>query len=153
MNLEQLALLGIALFAFMALASSFNAIRSFKRMSPGKLQRVRRLIGGDASALTMARSVVTEVKEKHPQAALESKELGMLAHELEEPLEEARTYFLGRVENRHRALFNRAVDENHPGARTPGPAAEQPLKTPALKLLTESVDTTVNHCYKVDLVR
>lgn len=112
MNLEQLAILGIVIFAFMALTTTFNAVRSFKQMAKRPdSHRVRRLVGGTESAMVVARSVVNEVVEKNEEAVIKSRELGMPNEELEGILEEAKKYFLGRVETRHRLLFNQAVDE------------------------------------------
>jgi len=50
MNLEQIAIMGIAVFGFMALAASLNLFRSIKRMTGPRADfRVRRLIGGEES--------------------------------------------------------------------------------------------------------
>ena len=111
MNLEQLAIFGIVVFAVMALAALVNTVRSFRRSKKTtKVFRVRRLIGGKDSARAVANSVVCEIAQLHPQEVEKSKELGVLTAPLEEALGEARTYYLGRVESRHRALFTQAVD-------------------------------------------
>jgi hypothetical protein len=111
LSLEQLAIFAIIVFAIMASGAFFNMVRSFRRSKKQmKVFRVRRLIGGKDSARAVADSVVCEIAQLHPQEVEKSKELGVLAAPLEEALEEARTYYLGRVESRHRALFTQAVD-------------------------------------------
>ena len=111
MNLEQLAIFGIVVFAVMALGAFVNTVRSFRRSKKTtKVFRVRRLIGGKDSARAVANSVVCEIAQLHPQEVDKSKELGVLTAPLEEALAEAHTYYLGRVESRHRALFTQAVD-------------------------------------------
>jgi hypothetical protein len=112
MDLEQLALLGIVIFAFMALASSVNMIRAMKRSSRRKeVFRVRRKIAGPDSAKAVALSVINEIVQKHPDEVEKSKNQGKIRPELEQELETAREYYLGRVESRHRALFNLVVDK------------------------------------------
>ncbi len=112
MSLEQLAIFGIVVFAIMALATSFNMVRSVKRsIGRPKLQRVRRLVGGRESARMVAKSVVQGIAQKHPLEVNKTKKEGQLTPELEKVLDEARAYFLGRVESRHRALFGEAVDQ------------------------------------------
>ncbi len=113
MNLEQLAILGIIVFAFMAMSTSFNAIRSIKRVNSNRrnLRRVRRLVGSAASARSIADSVIKEVAVKNSLEVQRARDQGRLTPELEEALALAQTYFLGRVESRHRVLFSKAVDE------------------------------------------
>lgn len=112
MSLEQLALLGIVIFAFMAVATSFNAFRSFKRSRERSSSRLaRRQISGTQAAYEVARSVVRETKKRHPAEAQASKDQGRLTKKMEKELAEAETYFLSRVESRHRALFTKALNE------------------------------------------
>ncbi len=111
MNLEQLAVLGIVVFAFMALTTAYNAARTIKRMSKrSDLGRFRRLVGSPDSAESVAMSVVGEVAKKHPEEVQTARELEVLTSVLEKALEEAETYYLNRVESRYRVLFSRAVD-------------------------------------------
>lgn len=111
MNIEQLALLGIIVFGFMAVVNVFNSIRSYKRHNRMKPMRVRRLIGGKESALALAESLVNDVISKHKDAAANARQTGRLPPDLETTLEELRTYYLGRVEPIHKTLFNEAVDK------------------------------------------
>jgi len=113
-ELEKLAMLGIAVFVFMAAVSFYGFLRSMKRTAAqAKVpqQRIRRLIGGDDSALAVAQSVIREVAQKYPEAVQRCIGKLVVDTELEEPLAEARQYFLSRVEHRHRVLFNQVVDE------------------------------------------
>ena len=111
MNLEQLALFAIVVFAIMAAGAFFNTVRSFRRSKKQmKVFRVRRLIGGKDSAQAVANSVVCEIAQLLSREVEKTKELGVLTVPLEEALEDGRAYYLGRVESRHRALFNQAVD-------------------------------------------
>ena len=111
MNVEQLALLGIAIFSFMAIVSLYNALRSYKHSFKHKPMRVRRLIGGKESARSVARRVVSATAEKLARDVEKSRDNGQLTEPLEDALNEARAYFLGRVEPIHRTLFTEAVDE------------------------------------------
>ena len=111
MNLEQLALMGIVVFAIMALATSFNALRALKRASGGVGRRPRRLISNAESARATARGVVREVTARHEELVARSRDAGRVVPELEAALAEARDYFVERVEGRHRVLFNEAVDD------------------------------------------
>lgn len=112
MTLDQLALFAIAVFAFMALAVFFNTWRSVRKLSKRTTpQRVRRLIGGDEAARAAAVSVVKEIAEKHPEEVEEARRKGHLTPVLGDRLDEARNYYLGRVESRHKPLFHDVVDE------------------------------------------
>ncbi|MCP4675568.1 MAG: hypothetical protein GY854_08700 [Deltaproteobacteria bacterium] len=112
MNLEQLAILGIVIFGFMAATTAFNTVRSIKRSSPRSgLHRVRRLVGSKEMARSMAESLVREIARNHPDEVKMSQELEILAPELEEPLNQAEAYYLSRVESRHRVLFSRIVED------------------------------------------
>ncbi|MCP4605787.1 MAG: hypothetical protein GY847_35580 [Proteobacteria bacterium] len=112
MNLELLAILGIAVFGFMAIATSFNAVRSIKRMTRRTdFHRIRRLVRSPDLARSTAQSVVREVASENSLEVQKAAEQGRLTPELEQALAEAETYFLSRVESKHRALFTQAVDE------------------------------------------
>lgn len=112
MNLEQLAIIGIAVFSFMALTTAIGAIRSAKRMgSRSEIRRVRRLVGGTESARAVALSIVDEIAKNHRESVTTLKKTGRLDRELENAIAEARVYFLSRVESRHRTLFSKAVDD------------------------------------------
>lgn len=112
MTLEQLALLGIAVFAFMAVTTFFNTVRTIKRMTQGTTrQRARRLIGAPTPAKAVAVAVVEEISGRHPEEVELSRERGQLTETLEKALNEGRAYFLSRVESRHRIMFSEAIDE------------------------------------------
>lgn len=112
MSLEQLAILGIGIFGFIALVQAFNTVRNIKRSSRGAGQgRPRRPVGSADSALTMARGLVREVRSRHESLASQARETGQISGELEEHLEEARRYYRERVESRLRPLFHQAVNE------------------------------------------
>lgn len=112
MSLEQLALLGIGIFAFIALVQAFNTARSIKRSSGKTVSgRYRRPVGSDQSARSMARSLVRECCERNEEQAREASESGRIPEQLEADLDEARRHFRERVEHRHRPIFNEAVDE------------------------------------------
>ena len=110
MNLEQLALLGIGIFGFMALVTSFNAVRTMKRSAKqGGGGRLRRLIASPDVANSVAKSVVSEVRDKLEEEVEASRKSGTATPELEKALEEAKSYYLSRVESRYRTLFSKAV--------------------------------------------
>jgi hypothetical protein len=110
-DVEQLAILGIVVFSFMAVVNMFSAIRTYKRTKRWQPTRVRRLIGGRESARSVALSVVSEVAHRFEKDVLASRESGQLTERLEEAIAEARAYFLGRVETIHKPLFTEAVEE------------------------------------------
>ncbi len=86
-------------------------VRSVKRsLGRPRAQRVRRLVGGQESARLVAKSIVQEIAQKHPAEVDKAREKNQLTAELEQALDEARNYFLGRVEPRHRALFTEAIN-------------------------------------------
>ena len=111
MDIEQLAILGIIVFSFMAAVHLFNTIRTYKRTKRWQPVRVRRLIGGQESARSVARSIVSEIADKLKEEVLVSREKGTLTEGLEEALAEGRAYFVGRVEPIHKTLFSEAVNE------------------------------------------
>ncbi len=108
-----MALFAIAVFAFMALSTLFSTVRSFRQAYKKKPNfRVRRLVGGRESARAVAKSVVCEIAQNQAEAVEQSRAQDRLTPALEEALDEARVYYLGRVEARHRDLFTQAVDEH-----------------------------------------
>lgn len=113
MEVEHLAMLGIAIFSFMAITALYGAIRSYRRerTAQRKPLRVRRLIGGKESARAVARSIVTETATKLEKELAASRQAGHLTEPLEEALNEARAYYLSRVEPIHRELFTQTVEE------------------------------------------
>ena len=112
MNLEQLALLAVIMFAFFALMQAFHSVRTIKRAARKPLmERIRRPIGTADSARAVARSVIDEVARKHPELVAEAARDGALPEALEDALQEARAYFMTRVEARLKAVFNEIVDE------------------------------------------
>ena len=111
MSLEQLAILGIIIFAFIVIVHAFNTARSIKKLNKrGSMGRTRRLVGGDAAARATAEGLVREAAAKHEQQADEARETGTIPKELEASLQEARVYYLDRVERRHKHQFNKAID-------------------------------------------
>jgi biopolymer transport protein ExbB/TolQ len=111
MNLESIAILGVVIFAFIALAHGINTARSIRRLTRDRSAgRPRRPIAGEAAARQLAESIVREVAAKHEDEAAETRAGEGIPAELEEALEKAREHYCDRVERRHRALFHRAVD-------------------------------------------
>ncbi|MDJ0765593.1 MAG: hypothetical protein QNJ97_21605 [Myxococcota bacterium] len=112
MNLEQLAIFGIAVFGFMAIASAFNAVRTIKRIvrRPDN-RRFRRRIAGTEAALYAAQSIVGEIAEKHAKEVTASRAQTHRTPKLKKALDEGEAYFLTRVEPRHRPLFEQVVQE------------------------------------------
>ncbi len=113
LGIEQVAILGVILFAAIAVLHGFNTARGIRRIAgrPKGEGRTRRLISSDPVAREMARGVVREVAAAHPEAADRSREAGRVDPGIEEPLEKARAYFRERVEPRLRPLFHMAIDE------------------------------------------
>ena len=111
MTVEHLALLGIAIFGFMAVMNLFTALRSFKRSRRQSVIRVRRLIGGPDAAMAVARSVVKDISEKLPEDVATCRETGHYSPELEKSLNTGREYYVSRVEPIHRELYTRAIEE------------------------------------------
>lgn len=110
MSVEQLALLAIAVFSFMALANMFNSVRAIKHAMRFKPERIRRLIGGKESARAVAESIVKDIAQKFPAEANASMKARKITPELDKELEKARAYYLSRVEPIHKSLFNEALD-------------------------------------------
>ena len=110
MSLEQLAILGIVIFGFMAAVNMFNTIRTYKRVKRIKPIRVRRLVGGRESAVAMAESLVKEVMAQHPSETEEAQKTHRLPQELKERLDAVRGYYINRVEPPHKPIFNDVVD-------------------------------------------
>lgn len=112
MNLEQLAVIGILVFSFMALTTAFSAIRSAKRRGNiNELRRVRRLVGSAESAQAIAKSIVQEIAGNHEEAVAHLRKTGELNDALEKAIGDARSYFLSRVESRYRTIFSKTVDD------------------------------------------
>jgi hypothetical protein len=110
MNIEQLALLGIIIFGFMAVVNIFNTVRTYRRYHRMKPMRVRRLVGGKESAKAIAESLIKDVMADNPEATRIARQSGNLPPELSEKLNEVRAYYLNRVEPIHKTLFNETVD-------------------------------------------
>ena len=113
LGVEQVALVGIVLFAAIAALHGFNTVRGIRRNASRTAGegRMRRLVSSDPVAREVARGVVREVAAAHPEAAARSREAGRVDPELDKPLEKAQAYFRERVEPRLRPLFHLAVDE------------------------------------------
>lgn len=112
MSLEQLAILGVAIFGLIAIVHAFNTVRGLRRIArrPRTEGRMRRLISGEGSARAVARSLLREVVAKHGPLVERARESGRLAPELEDALAEAQEYYRERVDKRLRPLFHEAVD-------------------------------------------
>ena len=112
MNMEQIAILGVVVFGFIALFHAFNTIRSLKKLAKHRpASRPRRPVYSEESARAMARGLVREVADKHERLVEQARRDGNVPPELEQALEESRLYFRERVEPRLRPLFNLVVDE------------------------------------------
>jgi hypothetical protein len=68
-------------------------------------------VGSAESAKAIAKSVVGELVDKYPEEIVLSRKQRKLTEKMEQALEEARIYYLGRVEPRHKTLFSITVDE------------------------------------------
>jgi hypothetical protein len=126
--MEQIAILGVVIFAFIALFHSFNTIRSLKKMSRRRDgHRPRRPISSPASARSMAEGLIREVGEKHEGLFDKAREQGAIGPELLEALEEPRQYFRERVDARCRPIFNQVIDERILGLDPePEPERQEP---------------------------
>ena len=112
MNLEKIALIGIAVFAFMALAAIFTTMSTIKRIAGRPTARTRhRLVRGPESARMVALSLVGEVARRKSEEAELSRQQGKLTEDLQNALEQAENYFLERVDARHIDFFYKAIDE------------------------------------------
>ena len=111
MSVEQLALLAIALFAFMALVNMWSSVRAIKRSMRFKPERIRRFIGGAESARACAESILRDLAEKFPEETDASARAGQITEALSPEMDKARTYYLSRVEAIHKPLFNETVDK------------------------------------------
>jgi hypothetical protein len=110
LTVEHLAILGIAIFGFMAVMNLYTALRTLKRSKIRPLGRMRRLIGGPDAARAVAMSVVREIADRYPEELSKSQEVCELTPPLEEALQKGREYYLSRVEPIHRGLFTDAID-------------------------------------------
>ncbi len=116
MNIEQLAILGIVIFGFIALMQAFSTVRSIKKVNRKATDRLsstryRRPVGSGVSARLIADGLVREIMEKHKALAEEAADTGIIPESLDEILRETHAYYRERVESRHRALFHTAVNE------------------------------------------
>ena len=128
-NIEQLALLGILIFGFMAAVNIFSTLRTYRKYKRMKPIRVRRLVGGKESAKALAESLVNDVMEKHPLLISTAKQSRRLPNELEKILDDVRIYYLNRVEPIHKTLFNDAVDTLILNSETPAGHSNAPDDT------------------------
>jgi hypothetical protein len=113
LGIEQVALIGIVLFAAIAALHGLSTVRGIRRAAARTAGggRMRRLVSSEPVAREVARGVVREVAAAHPEAAARSREAGRVDPELDGPLERAQAYFRERAEPRLRSLFHEAVDE------------------------------------------
>ena len=116
MNIEQLAILGIVVFGFIALMQAFSTVRSIKKAKRKTADRVatsryRRPVGSSVAARSIADGLVREIMEKHEALAKEALDTGIIPASLDEILQDTHAYYRERVETRHKALFHTAVNE------------------------------------------
>ena len=116
MNIEQLAILGIVIFGFIALMQAFSTVRSIKKVNKKTTDRLsttryRRPVGSGVAARLIADGLVREIMEKHEALAKEALDTGIIPESLDEILAETHAYYRERVESRHRTLFHIAVNE------------------------------------------
>ncbi len=113
LGIEQVAILGLILFAAVAALHGWSTVRGIRRIAnrPKGDGRTRRLVSSEPVAREIALGVVREVAAAHAEAWARSREAGRVDPELDEPLERAQAYFRERVEPRLRVLFHGAVDE------------------------------------------
>ena len=116
MSIEQLAMLGIGVFGFIAIVRAYSMLlgmkrahhRAEKRKTEG---RYRRPVGVDSAAASIAEGLIVEVIKKHEILAAEARDTGQIPKDLEPYLEEAQMYYRARVESRLRPLFHEAVNK------------------------------------------
>ncbi len=116
MNIEQLAILGIVVFGFIALMQAFSTVRSIKKTKKKNIDRLsttryRRPVGSAVAARSVADGLVREIMEKHEALAKEALDTGIIPESLDEILRDTHAYYRERVEPRHKALFHIAVNE------------------------------------------
>lgn len=116
MNIEQLAILGIVVFGFIALMQAFSTVRSIKKANRKTTDRLstsryRRPVGSGVAARSIADGLVREIMEKHKALAKEAMDTGIIPASLDEILQDTHAYYRERVDARHRALFHAAVNE------------------------------------------
>jgi hypothetical protein len=125
--MEQIAILGVVVFGFIALFHAFNTVRSLRRAAKHRpANRPRRPVYSKDSARAMAQGLVREVAAKKERLVEQARESGVVPAELEAALEESRAYFRERVEPRLRPVFNAAVDEVILGREPAGSSADEP---------------------------
>lgn len=126
MNIEQIAILGVVIFGFIAVFHAFNTLRSLKKLTRRSGEhRPRRPICSPASARTVAEGLIREVISKRGELVERDRERGVVGPELTVALEEPRQYFRERVDARCRPIFNQVVDELLLGLE-PEPMPEEP---------------------------
>ncbi len=116
MNIEQLAILGIVVFGFIALMQAFSTVRSIKKTNKKTTDRLstsryRRPVGSGVAARSIADGLVREIMEKHQALAKEAMDTGIIPASLDEILQDTHAYYRERVDARHRALLHSAVNE------------------------------------------
>ncbi|MCU0660979.1 MAG: hypothetical protein MUC50_01480 [Myxococcota bacterium] len=112
MGFEQLAIVGVIVCGTIALLAFFNTLKISRQLGrKGPARRARRLVGTPEGATAAARSIVEELVRNHGPQVEEAKAGGPAGRELTEAIEEARTYYLSRVEARYKPVFHDVLDE------------------------------------------
>lgn len=112
MGFEQLAIVGVAIgaaIALLAFASTMKITRQLKKR--GSVRGRRRLVGTPEGAQATARSVVEELARNHTQEVDQARGAGKPSEELIRAIAQARDYYLSRVETRYKPVFHEVVDE------------------------------------------
>lgn len=112
-GLEKTLVIGIVLFAIVAVMHGINTVRGIKRASSRRAGegRPRRPVASEESARAIARGLLREIEAAHSEAVARMRQTGAAEPELAEALDRARDYFRERVESRLRPVFHQTVDE------------------------------------------
>jgi hypothetical protein len=112
MGFEQVAIVGVIICATIALLGFFNTMRMTRQLGKRAPQRGRRrLLGTPEGARCAAVSIVAEIVRNHGPSVEETRKGGPAGEELIQAIEEAKAYYLGRVEARYKSVFHDVVDE------------------------------------------
>ena len=113
MTLEKLALMGIVIFAFMALVKMLSSVREAKKSTARRMisKRPRRQVGSEASARQIADGLVGEVAGRWESEARQAAETGVIPAKLESDLDKAMAHYKERVVPRFRGLFYESINQ------------------------------------------
>lgn len=111
MSFEKLAIFGILVFGFMALAQGLRTVREAQKMSRrAGAKRPRRQVSSEPVAEEIAMSLVGEVAAKYPELCETAAASGVIPKTLEHALTKAREHYSERVSPRFKGLFYTAIN-------------------------------------------